>query len=54
MDKELDFDDIDDVADGMIPDSRIVKILEEMELAKDKDLDSSEAFENRHELVEVF
>ncbi|PTN11616.1 hypothetical protein [Nitrosomonas aestuarii] len=54
MDKELDFDEINDVADGMIPDSRIVKIIDEMELAKKKNLVSSEAFGDRHVLVEMF
>lgn len=30
-----DIEDLDEVADGMVPDSRIIRIIDEMELAKD-------------------
>jgi len=52
MDKELLFDDIDDVADGMIPDSQIVKIIGEIESAKGN-IDSSEEGENQYKLVAI-
>ncbi len=39
------FEDADDVADGMVPDSRIVEIIDEIECAKDHDddLDQSDS-----------
>jgi len=42
MDEEYDIENNDDdVADGMVPDSRIVEIIDKIELAKD-DHDNSE------------
>ena len=58
MDRELSFDadnfdldlgelkELEDiVADGMIPDSRIVKIIDEIELSKEDQFDDIEDFE---------
>ncbi|SEM77422.1 hypothetical protein [Nitrosomonas marina] len=35
MNTECFVEDIDDVADGLIPDSRIVELIDELELVKD-------------------
>ena len=45
-------DDIDDVADGMIPDSRIVAIIGEMELAKGES-DYLDETDTQYELAEM-
>ncbi|WP_293008278.1 hypothetical protein [Nitrosomonas sp.] len=37
----IDFDDEDALADGMIPDSRIVKLIDELEIGDD-DFDAAE------------
>ncbi|MCB1983809.1 MAG: hypothetical protein H6936_02875 [Burkholderiales bacterium] len=52
MNTDRAFDDIDDVADGMMPDSRIIEIIDEMELAKD-DFDYLDETDIQHELVEI-
>ena len=38
MDVEKFTEEVDDVADGMIPDSRIVDIIDQMESAKETDV----------------
>ena len=50
MNTERFLDDIDDVADGMMPDSRIVAIIGEMELAKDNS-DCLDDADIQHELL---
>ena len=52
MNTDRSLDDIEDVADGMVPDSRIIGIIDEMELVKD-DFDYSDETETQHELAEM-
>lgn len=52
MNTDRSLDDIDDVADGMIPDSRIIEIINEMESSKDN-FDYLDETEIQNELAEM-
>ncbi len=41
---DIDIDDDSVLADGMIPDSRIVKLIDELEVSNDDDIDDALAF----------
>ena len=50
IDVDVDIDDEGVLADGMIPDSRIVKLIDELEFASD-DFDNDGYFENTLEFL---
>lgn len=50
IDVDVDIDDEGVLADGMIPDSRIVKLIDELEFASD-DFDNDGDFENTLEFL---